>query len=296
MRLCVAAVSGRLGASAQDPAPQSSAGQNSAAQSEIYSTPLELIHDKPYVSVTVNGRGPFRFLVDTGTGGQALVTPELAEELLLPIVGHAHLTDPSGLGEQRSTTASIDSLKLAGVEFSDVEAVVHNLYGDANCQGVLGFTLFEDYLLTLDFPGRRMMLTRGEIGGDSPGSVLPFRMPDGVPIVSLKIGGQQLEAQIDSGGTGLSVPQKDSRGMKFQETPVAFASGESVATRFEIKAARLQADVELGRLCLQAGLCRDQLGIPTSEHWLDASQTFHHHVRSGQRKGAPVLERRHAAS
>ena len=152
-------------ASAQDPAPQSSAGRNSAAQSEIYSTPLELIHDKPYVSVTVNGRGPFRFLVDTGTGGQALVTPELAEELLLPIVGHAHLTDPSGLGEQRSTTASIDSLKLAGVEFSDVEAVVHNLYGDANCQGVLGFTLFEDYLLTLDFPGRRMMLTRGEIGG-----------------------------------------------------------------------------------------------------------------------------------
>ena len=41
--------------------------------------------------------------------------------------------------------------------------------------------------------------------------MLPFRMPDGVPIVALKIGEQQLEAQIDSGGTGLSVPEKDSR-------------------------------------------------------------------------------------
>ena len=91
------------------------------------------------------------------------------------------------------------------------------------------------------------MLTRGEIDGDSGGSVLPFRMPDGVPIVALKIGEQQLEAQIDSGGTGLSVPQKDSRELKFQETPVAFASGESVSTKFEIKAARLQADVKLGR-------------------------------------------------
>jgi predicted aspartyl protease len=209
--------------------------------------PLELINDKPYVSVMVNGHGPFRFLIDTGTGGQALVTPALAEELHLLVVGHAHLTDPSGLGEQRSEITSIESLNLAGVEFSDVEAVVHNLYGDANYQGVLGFTLFEDYLLTLDFPGHRMMLTPGEINGDSSGSVLPFRMPDGVPIVPLKIGEQQLEAQIDSGGTGLSVPQKDSKGLKFQETPVAFASGESVSTKFEIKAARLQADVRLGR-------------------------------------------------
>ncbi|WP_348263821.1 retropepsin-like aspartic protease [Telmatobacter sp. DSM 110680] len=231
----------------QGPVPQSSAVQKSAVPSEVYSTPIELIHDKPYVSVMVNGRGPFRFLIDTGTGGQALITRELAEELLLPVTGHAHLTDASGLGEQRSETTWIGSLKLAGVEFSDVEAVVHNLYGDANCQGVLGFTLFEDYLLTLDFPGRRLTLMSGEIREDSDGSVLPFRMPDGVPIVHLKIGERQLDAQIDSGGTGLSVPQKDSAELKFQETPVAFATGESVSTRFEIKAARLQPDVRLGR-------------------------------------------------
>ena len=68
-------------------AQHSSAGQTSAVQSEVYSAPLEIIHDKPYVSVMVNGRGPFRFLIDTGTGGQALVTPELAEELLLPVAG-----------------------------------------------------------------------------------------------------------------------------------------------------------------------------------------------------------------
>ena len=31
---------------------------------------LELLRDKPYVLVMVNGRGPYRFLVDTGTGTQ----------------------------------------------------------------------------------------------------------------------------------------------------------------------------------------------------------------------------------
>lgn len=229
-------------ASGQTPVPLAS-----SSPSEVYSTSLELIQDKPYVSVMVNGHGPFRFLVDTGTGTEAMITPELAKELLLPVVGHAQLTDPSGLGQQRSDSAWIDSLKIAGVEFPDVEAVVHNLYGDANCQGVLGFELFEDYLLMLDFPGRRMTLTTGELKTDSGGSVLPFQMPDGVPVVTLTIGERQLEAQIDSGGTGLSLPQKDSRELKFQEVPVAFANGESVSTKFEIKGARLQADVRLGR-------------------------------------------------
>jgi len=212
-----------------------------------FSAPLELIHDKPFVSVMVNGRGPYRFLIDTGTGAQALVTPELAQELSLPAVGHARLKDPSGIGEQRSETAWIESLNIAGAEFSEIEAVVHNLYGDVNCQGVLGFTLFEDYLLTLDFPGHRILLAPGALDRNASGSVLPFRMPDGVPIVHLQIDEQQFEAQLDSGGTGLSVPEKDSRELKFQETPVDFANGESVSTKFQIKAARLESDVRLGR-------------------------------------------------
>jgi hypothetical protein len=212
-----------------------------------YTAPLELIHDKPFVSVMVNGHGPYRFLIDTGTGGEALVTPELARELSLPVVGHAKLTDPSGIGEQRSDIMRIDSLNIAGAEFSDIDAVLHTLYGESDCQGVLGFTLFEDYLLTLDFPDHRMTLAQGKLDPRAGGSVLPFRMPDGVPIVRLNIDQQQFEAQIDSGGTGLSVPLKDSAELKFQQPPVDFASGESVSTRFQIKAARLQSDVKLGR-------------------------------------------------
>ena len=218
------------------------------AVAAFYSAPIEMLYDKPYVSVTVNGRGPFRFLIDTGTGAEALVSPELADQLALPVVGHARLTDPSGLGKQRSNIVLISSLKIAGAEFAGVKAIRHKLYGDgANCQGVLGFTLFKDYLLTLSFPERRIVLARGEIAQDGDGSVLPFRMPDGVPIVALHIGGQHAEAQIDSGGTGLSLPETVAAHLKFLATPIAFGNGESLATRFQIKAARLRPDVRLGR-------------------------------------------------
>jgi predicted aspartyl protease len=212
-----------------------------------YSAPMELMYDKPYVSIMVNGRGPYRFLIDTGTGAEALVSPELANELALPVVGHARLTDPSGLGEQRSEIVLMHSIRIADAEFSGVKAIRHKLYGDGeNCQGVLGFKLFKEYLLTLNFPERRIVLARGAITQDGSGSVLPFRMPDGVPIVALRIDGQHVEAQIDSGGTGLSLPESVAAHAKFLSTPIAFGNGESLATRFQIKAARLRQDVRLG--------------------------------------------------
>lgn len=226
-------------------------GQPSNDQTEkplAFSAPLEIVHDKPYVSVKINGRGPYRFMVDTGTGGEALITPELAGQLALPVVGHARLIDPSGQGEQRSDILGIRSLEIGGAKFSDIKAVRHLLYGEGeNCQGVLGFTLFKNFLLTLDFPDHRLVLTSGSIEEDGGGSVLPFRMPDGVPIVPLRIDGQRLEAQIDSAGTGLSLPDTVAAKLKFLATPVAFGKGESLATRFQIKASRLRPDVRIGR-------------------------------------------------
>ncbi|WP_109487279.1 pepsin/retropepsin-like aspartic protease family protein [Occallatibacter savannae] len=209
--------------------------------------PIELIHDKPYVEVMVNGRGPYRFLVDTGTGTQALISPELVHELGIPTVGHARLTDPSGQGEQRSDMVWVESLKIGGVEFEEVQAVEHRLFREEqNCQGVLGFPLFEDYLLTLDYPGRKMVLSAGTLPKSAAGSVLPFQMKDGVPIARLQIDGLGVDAQVDTGGNGLSLPDAVAVQIRFQTTPVEYGTAESLATRFSLRAARLQPDVWFG--------------------------------------------------
>jgi predicted aspartyl protease len=210
-------------------------------------TPIELIHDKPYVTVMVNGHGPYRFLVDTGTGTQAIISPELVQELGIPAVGRTRLTDPSGQGEQRSNVVWIESLKLGDLEFEEVQAVEHRLFREEqNCKGVLGFALFEDYLLTLDYPGRKMVLTSGTLPEHAAGSLLPLRLKDGVPIATLQIDGLTVDAQIDSGGNGLSLPDAIAGELKFQTAPVEYGTAESLATRFSLRAARLQQDVRLG--------------------------------------------------
>jgi predicted aspartyl protease len=219
-----------------------------ASHSTPHSAPMVERYGKPYVMVMVNGRGPYRFVIDTGTGGDALITPELATELALPAVGQATLSDPSGQGARKVPIVQIDTLSLAGVEFSNVRAIQHTFPAEAgSAQGLLGFTLFRDYLLTLDFPNRRVLLDTGALDPDGNKSVFPFRMPAGTPIARINIGGQPTDAQLDSGGGGLVLPASLAARLKYDVDPIPFAAGQSICTRFEIKMGRLASDVKLGR-------------------------------------------------
>lgn len=220
---------------------------SSASSEGASSVPISLTHGKPFVRVMVNGKGPYRFVIDTGTGGEAFVSAELADDLKLPVVGQIRVSDPSKQGGQKVPIVLIQSLEVAGVAFTSVKAVRHTLStADGNCDGILGFELFKNYLLTLDYPNRRMTLESGVLAPDGEHSVLHFRMPDGIPIVPLQVGNIQIDAQIDSGGTGLSLPAKIMSGLRFESDPTIFGVGQSMSTRFELKAAKLASDVHLG--------------------------------------------------
>jgi hypothetical protein len=245
------------------------------AQNSLLTTPLELTHGKPFVSVMVNGKGPFRFVIDTGTGASAFVTAELADVLHLPVTGQVHLSDPSKQGGQRVPVVKIRSLEVAGVVFTDVSAARHALSTvDGNCDGLLGFQLFRDYLLTLDYPNRRMTLAYGALAQDGGLSVLPFRMPDGIPIVPLRVGALQIDAQIDSGGTGLSLPEWLVSRLKFDSNPETFGSGQSLSTRFELKSARLAADVQLGSYTFARPFVEINPAFPLANFGSSAMQDF----------------------
>lgn len=217
----------------------------------VHTAAMEITHGKPYVMVTINGRGPFRFIIDTGTGGDAIVTTEMASLLDLPAAGEARLNDPTGKGGQSAPLRRIDHLQVAGVDFYAIKAVEHALPGgDGDCQGMLGFPLFRDFLFTLDYVNGRLTLSDAELEPDGEKAVLPFRMPDGVPVVRLIIAGREVDAQIDSGGAGLSLPERLASNLKFETGPAIFAKGQSLSTRFVVKAGKLATDVRLGEFTL----------------------------------------------
>ncbi len=217
------------------------------AQTGPHTAPMEVVHGKPYVMAMVNGKGPFRFILDTGTGGDAIVTPELAALLDLPEAGMTHLNDPSGRSGQPASVRLIDTLSVAGVDFYAIRAVEHTLLNaDGPCDGMVGFTLFKGLLLTLDYPHSQITLADGELEPDGDRTVHPFRMPDGVPVADLSIGDLQVGALLVSGGAGLSLPERLVAQLRFSAQPSDFARGQSLSSRFPIKVARLASDVNLG--------------------------------------------------
>jgi predicted aspartyl protease len=217
------------------------------SQDSSHSAPLEIVHDRPFAMVMVNGKGPFRFVIDTGTGGEAFVSADLAAELALPQAGEITLNDPSGQGGRKVPMVLLASLQVAGVEFTGVKAAVHNLgSGSGACQGLLGFALFRDHLLTLDYPNHRVTLSSGSLEADGGRSVLPLRMNDGIPVVSLAIEDAQIDAQIDSGGSGLSLPSSLASRLKFASEYSSVSTAHSLSTRFTLVGAKLDGDVRLG--------------------------------------------------
>jgi hypothetical protein len=247
----------------------------SPAQTITYSAPLDVTHDKPFVMVMINGKGPFRFVIDTGTGGQAFITPQLAKELELTPVGYVRLNDLSGKGGQRVPLLLLPSLVVAGVEFSQVTAAQHEFNdADGPCQGLLGFPLFRDFLMKIDYPHQRLSLRQGELVPDGEHTVLPFRMPDHVPIVPMRIGNKWVEAQIDSGGTGLSLPEKLAEQVSFASDPTLFSNAQSMSTRFQTKAAKLGTDVHLAGYSFKKPFVEINPAFPMINFGSSALQTF----------------------
>ena len=226
--------------STQPPSPHAC-----APPTRTSSAPLDLHHGVPFVKVMINGKGPFTFIIDTGTSSDAIVTPALAGELGLPVVARRHLTDLGGQNVQGVDVVAIHSLTVAGVDFQSVPADVHAaLPSLGSYDGILGFRLFRDKLMTLDYPQRRLVLSDADSLQISDPNVLPIRMWRLVPTVMLEIGNERVEAQIDSGGHGLCLPESVAQSLKFEGNLDVVARGHTQVSTFPILGGKIDEEVE----------------------------------------------------
>src|ERR1700689_1368673 len=207
---------------------------------------MELHRGMPFVQVMVNGEGPFSFVVDTGLGGEAVVSPSFAQKLRLPVSGEAEAGDPSGRNRQKVAVYLIASLTVAGVEFKGIKATQLPPMPEQDSDGILGFALFRDYLLSLDYPHQQMLLSKGNLNPDGGKTVIPFNMPHDVPVISLKVGSGQVDAHIDSGRMGgLGLPETFAKDLQFASPPVTVGRGRTVSGEIEIKGAQFAGNVQV---------------------------------------------------
>jgi len=205
----------------------------------------------PVIEVKLNGQGPFAFMIDTGAGMQADIDPAVAVRLKLRPSGRAINGDPSGENDREVETTTIDSIAFAGAEFRNVTAVVRPQritkdYPDVD--GILGFALFTDYLLTLDYRSMQVRLARGALPAANGADILSFEIENRIPVIEVAIGKIRVRAHVDSGNlvAGFILPEELVEQLPLLSPPVAVGRARSVSNQIEIKQAQLRDTIHIG--------------------------------------------------
>ncbi|KGM55574.1 hypothetical protein N800_12695 [Lysobacter daejeonensis GH1-9] len=160
--------------------------------------PLELVDGRIYVQAHVNGRGPFRFAVDTGASGVGRADASLVAALDLAV--HGQTTTSDGVQSATVDTTHIDSLALGGLVRTHVEVITRD-YGSrtsvqARFAGILGREFFADGLLVIDYPRKRLTFSRTQGLSTTDANALAYERAFRVPVT---IGDVQTLGNLDTG-------------------------------------------------------------------------------------------------
>jgi clan AA aspartic protease (TIGR02281 family) len=220
---------------------------NSPSQARVT---MKLMHHLPFVPVRINGQRQ-EFLLDTGAS-DCVVTPEMVRRMGLPLVGAgARVKTASGDSLDLAMT-EIPELEFGGMVFRKVPAIVHDCATPRqffpNLQGVLGFSLFQPFLLTMDYPRSEVRVSSHQPLARNNHSVVPMQLHVGVPQVPVSVGPVRTYADIDTGSNGgLEMRLSSLAGRadrKLQEVGTSY----SISTAYKSFGTQLHSPLYIGRV------------------------------------------------
>lgn len=186
------------------------------AQKVGQSDPLTISENRMYVTVHINGRGPYRFLLDTGLSAVGRIDYRVAKALQLNIVGYQENSDAYQV--KRDILVAVDQLSVGVVSHSGLRLVASDFNTTPKqipIDGVIGRDFFRDYLLTIDGPARRLIVSRDRLNVHAKG-VLSYSKPF---VVMGKAGQTNLYISLDTGSpVGVQFPTYLLAGLHYTNT------------------------------------------------------------------------------
>ena len=198
--------------------------------------------------------GPYHFVIDTGSS-VTLVSPELAARYSAPESPpidepKVRVRSPEG-GSALLTAVTLTRIELGSARFEYVPALVYDC-ADLTAQfgvkidGILGFPLFRNAVLTLDYPHESIVLRRKLPEEGVPGEAILFDNADKTPLIPIRLGDRQFAALIDSGSSqGLDI-NPAALSPKFSFGPVDGPVVGTLAGDRPSRIGRLEGVVRLG--------------------------------------------------
>src|ERR1044071_1449121 len=203
------------------PSPKIAGGKKS------FSIPFELVDNRIFVKVRLNGRGPYHFLIDTG--GYASVSMDVARSLGLPM-GEEGQGAGAGQNVVVAHETKIAEIQLGDLTLTNQDAYASTAYVDARhvfgskpFDGVLGLPLFQKMVVKVDYERGRLTFIEGvSFKYAGAGVVVPFELDRFAPIVRGELDGVTGRFTIDTGARSsllLRGPFVESNGLRAKYAP-----------------------------------------------------------------------------
>lgn len=194
---------------------------------------------RPIVEVTVNGQGPWRFIVETGAPFSS-ITPEMATALGL------------AARDTVNPVVRVASMRIGGAELREFDVSVFPAPSPV-AQGILGLNAYRDLLLTVDYAGGMIRLERGTLPPANGRELVELVPVDDLWGIHIVANGDTGVAVIDTQGSGaFNITPQQARALRFEHPPVVtgMAQGPGIG-RQELRSARLDGEIRVGGFTFQ---------------------------------------------
>jgi hypothetical protein len=210
-------------------------------------TPFDTSTGRPMVRLTVNGKGPFPFVLDTGAPG-LIVLPSLVEELGLEVVGTTEVNSPMGGTPIEVRQVHVASIRLGDATAAGLKAIVlDHMDGVELGMGVVGPAVFRGSgPLAMDFAHHTVTI------GDAvrPTGVetwIPFGPSAPLLDVPIRIGDLRIDGHLDTGSVDvLAIPSRFEQRLPLSGPARTVGARRTIDATFEIRAAPIDASAKIG--------------------------------------------------
>ena len=200
---------------------------------------------RPMVEITINGKGPYPVILDTGASFTG-IDETLATELNLPPVDSVH-------GEP---TVLISELAVGGVVVHDFRAgrmpsLLSGMGGEHPPRGVLSAATFPGRLVVLDYPRKRVSIEPGSLAPPDNRRIFEYGADEELPVIPVRVAGHEYRIHLDSGSpAGVMLPMKYIPELPLEAPPIDVGRARTVTGTFPVQAATVKGTIEIGEYTL----------------------------------------------
>ena len=250
------------------------------------SVPMLDFGGRPVIELMINGKGPYKFLFDTGAA-LTVIDSSVAAELAL------------------EGSENIEELRVGKVAIRKLEVTVNpisSMLGSGDVpRGVLSASSFPGALVSFDYPGKQIIFRKGTLAEPNARNIFSYDAAD-LPSVPVKAANRQITIHLDTGAPyAVAFPTRYMKELPLTAPAVQKGKARTHAGTVPIFVASLNGEISIGEFKLPTREVRftdivpfaavepkGQLGAEALRHFVVTLDSLNHRIRFEKPPGSDL--------